>query len=110
MERTKTIGLRVTEEEQIILQQSAEDLGMTVSEYIRAIALQGIERVTYDPELHAVIREIQADSRRIATDIHDVAIQHKEDLNTAVAVRLCEEQLVAMQRTLRKIEEKLKQI
>ena len=109
MERKKTIGFKVSEEEQIMLQQSAHDLGMSVSQYIRAIALQGIERVTYDPELHAVIREIHADCRRIASDIHDIAVQHSGDVNAAVAVRQCEGEMVSMHKTLRKIEEKLKQ-
>lgn len=109
MERKKSIGLRVSEEEEIILKQSAEDLGMSVSEYIRAIVLEGIERVTYDPELHAVIRDIQSDTRRIASDIHDIAVQHKDDINAGVAVRQCEQELVSFTKTMRKVEEKLKQ-
>ena len=71
MERNKLINIRVSEEEYSRLKTSAENVGMSVSEYVRDSAGE-IKPVLYDPEIRESIFDALSLLRQMGTMVHEM--------------------------------------
>lgn len=71
MERTKLVNIRLSEEEYSNLKTAAENVGLTVSEYVRTSA-GGIKPVLYDPQVRDAIFDALALLRQMGTMVHEL--------------------------------------
>ena len=90
--RNKKVCFRVsgTEAEQIKIH--AHEAGMTVPDYLRARAAEGLTRVFYDPEVSDILRGAREELRQLTVGMNSVAAKvTDEDEASREHVRQAEE-------------------
>ena len=103
----KTVTVRLTDAQHFGLKQSAESVGMTISDYVRSIASDGMTVVAYDPAMTDAILTVHEDVHSVADELQKISTKNPEDLALTAAVRDAVTELLAINQSLTLIVESL---